>query len=82
MSGMVDANTVHPVIACPPYSDEYAGMDFVSTLRTPSGVCPLTQLNPEAAALAAANILAVRDSQLTGQGKEYQDEKKVKIEKE
>ena len=41
LSGVVDANTRHPVIACPPYSDRYAGMDLLSTVRMPGGVAPL-----------------------------------------
>lgn len=82
LSGMVDANTVHPVIACPPYNDEYAGMDLFSTLRTPTGVCPMTQLNPESAALAAAKILAFCDNELKKKVKEYQDEKKAQLEKD
>lgn len=66
LSGVVDANTRHPVIACPPYSDRYAGMDLLSTVRMPGGVAPLLVLEPEAAALAAAKILAIGDTALAG----------------
>jgi 5-(carboxyamino)imidazole ribonucleotide mutase len=59
LSGFVDANTRRPVIACPPYSDKFSGSDIFSTLRMPSGVCPLVVLDPESAALAALKILAV-----------------------
>jgi 5-(carboxyamino)imidazole ribonucleotide mutase len=59
LSGFVDANTSKPVIACPPYSDKFNGADIFSTLRMPSGVCPLVVLEPEAAALAAMKILAL-----------------------
>jgi 5-(carboxyamino)imidazole ribonucleotide mutase len=59
LSGFVDANTRRPVIACPPYSDKFTGSDIFSTLRMPSGVCPLVVLDPESAALAALKILAV-----------------------
>jgi 5-(carboxyamino)imidazole ribonucleotide mutase len=62
LSGVVDANTRHPVIACPPYSDRFGGMDILSTLRMPGGVAPMLVLEPEAAALAAAKILAMVDS--------------------
>ena len=64
LSGVVDANTHYPVIACPPYSDRYGGMDLLSTVRMPSGVAPLLVLEPEAAALAAAKILSIGDSGL------------------
>lgn len=66
LSGVVDANTRYPVIACPPYSDRYAGMDLLSTVRMPGGVAPLLVLEPEAAALAAAKILAIGDAALAG----------------
>lgn len=61
LSGVVDANTRHPVLACPPYSDRFGGMDILSTIRMPGGVAPLLVLDPEAAALAAAKIVAVAD---------------------
>jgi phosphoribosylaminoimidazole carboxylase PurE protein len=40
LSGMVDAQVAAPVIACPPYSDRFAGADVYSSLRAPSGVAP------------------------------------------
>ena len=61
LSGVVDANSRHPVIACPPYSDRFGGMDLLSSVRMPGGVAPLLVLEPEAAALAAAKILAIGD---------------------
>jgi 5-(carboxyamino)imidazole ribonucleotide mutase len=61
LSGVVDANSRHPVIACPPYGERFAGMDLLSTVRMPGGVAPLLVLEPEAAAIAAAKILAVAD---------------------
>ena len=59
LGGLLDANTSAPVINCPPYSDRYAGADVFSSLRMPSGVGCVTVLEPEAAALAAAKILAL-----------------------
>jgi phosphoribosylaminoimidazole carboxylase PurE protein len=59
LSGVVDANVAGPVIACPPYSDRYGGMDLLSSLRMPSGIAPLVVLETDAAALAAAKILAL-----------------------
>jgi 5-(carboxyamino)imidazole ribonucleotide mutase len=61
LSGVVDANSRHPVIACPPYGERFAGMDILSTVRMPGGVAPLLVLEPEGAALAAAKILAMGD---------------------
>jgi 5-(carboxyamino)imidazole ribonucleotide mutase len=61
LSGVVDANSRHPVIACPPYGERFAGMDLLSTVRMPGGVAPLLVLDPEAAALAAAKILGIGD---------------------
>jgi phosphoribosylaminoimidazole carboxylase PurE protein len=64
LSAVVDANTRYPVIACPPYSDRFAGMDLLSSLRLPSGIASPTILEPEGAALLAAKILALADAQL------------------
>src|SRR3989338_11039346 len=61
LGGFVDAETVHPVINCPPYSEKYKGLDVLSSLRMPSGVGCLTVITPEAAALAAAKILGYKD---------------------
>ena len=64
LSGVVDANSRHPVIACPPYGERFGGMDLLSSVRMPGGVAPLLVLEPEAAALAAAKILAIGDPAL------------------
>jgi 5-(carboxyamino)imidazole ribonucleotide mutase len=80
LSGFVDAHTVKPVIACPPYSDKFAGSDIFSSLRMPSGVCPMVVLEPEHAALASAKILAIKNKELEQRIKEYQEEKKREIE--
>jgi len=61
LSGVVDANTDNPVIACPPYSEKYKGLDVLSSLRMPSGVCPAVVLEPKNAALLAAKILSMTD---------------------
>lgn len=80
MSGVVDANTVNPVISCPPYSDRFGGADIYSSLRMPSGVCPLVILEPEAAALASAKILGVHDQQLKQKVHQYHQKVKQKVE--
>lgn len=59
LSGFVDAQVVSPVIACPPPSDAFGGMDLLSSVRMPRGVAPLLVLDPENAALAAAKVLAL-----------------------
>jgi 5-(carboxyamino)imidazole ribonucleotide mutase len=64
LSAVVDANTSYPVIACPPYSDRFGGMDILSSLRLPSGIASPTILEPEGAALLAAKMLALSDEQL------------------
>ncbi len=62
LSAVVDANTRYPVIACPPYSDRFGGMDILSSLRLPSGIASPTILEPEGAALLAAKMLAFADN--------------------
>lgn len=64
LSAVVDANTRFPVIACPPYSDRFGGMDVLSSLRLPSGIASPVILEPEGAALLAAKALALADTEL------------------
>ena len=72
LGGLIDAQTACPVINCPPYSEKYGGMDILSSLRMPSGVACVTVLEPKAAALAAAKILALTDQELTQRLRTYQ----------
>jgi 5-(carboxyamino)imidazole ribonucleotide mutase len=72
LAGLVDANVVEPVITCAPYSEKFAGADVLSSLRMPSGVAPAVVLEPEAAALLAAKILAMHDSALRERVRDYQ----------
>ena len=81
LSGFVDANTLKPVIACPPYSERFAGADIYSTLRVPSGIGSLTTIEPEGAAIAAAKIFALEDEELAKLVRQYQLEKKKEVEK-
>ena len=74
LSGVVDANTRHPVIACPPYGERFGGMDLLSSVRMPSGVAPLLVLEPEAAALAAVKILGSGDPALRQRIAAWRDE--------
>ncbi|MBI1882797.1 MAG: AIR carboxylase family protein [Chlamydiae bacterium] len=82
LSGVVDANTDRPVISCPPYADKFAGADLFSSIRMPSGVCPLFILEPEEAALAAVKILALCDTKLSGRVRTYQEEKRKILERD
>jgi len=81
LSAFVDANTAKPVIACPPYSDKFAGVDIYSSLRVPSGVGSVVTVEPEGAAIAAAKVLALEDKELAKRVSEYQSAKKREIEK-
>ncbi len=81
LSAFVDAHTVKPVIACPPYSEKFGGADIYSSLRVPSGIGSVVTIEPEGAAVAAAKILAVEDQELAKRVREYQLTKKREIEK-
>jgi len=80
LSGFTDAQTYCPVIACPPYSDKFAGNDIYSSLRMPSGVAPLTVLSPENAAIAAAKIIGLSDSDVQTKISIFQEKKRNEIE--
>jgi len=73
LGGLLDANTLAPVINCPPYSDRYAGVDVFSSLRMPSGVGCVTVVDPGAAALAAAKTLALGNPELRSGLKSYRN---------
>jgi len=80
LSGFTDAQTHCPVIACPPYSDKFAGADLYSSIRMPSGVAPLTILSAENAALAAAKILGLSNSTIQKRIIDFQDKKRKELE--
>ena len=82
LSGFTDAQTFCPVIACPPYSDKFGGADIYSSLRMPSGVAPLTILEPENAALGAAKIIGLSNKKVQEKIKEYQCGLREKLEKD
>lgn len=79
LGGFVDANTVYPVINCPPPADKYAGMDILSSLRMPTGVACMTVLECNQAALAAAKILANTDNNIRKKVTDYQKGTQKKI---
>ena len=79
LSGMVDAQVSAPVIACPPYSDKYAGGDLLSSLRTPSGVAPAMVLEPKNAALLAAKILGLSNADLCEKVRQAQEKQRQRL---
>ena len=62
LSGFVDGAVAEPVIACPPPSDAFGGLDILSSLRMPSAIAPAVVLDPANAALFAAKILGLADA--------------------
>jgi len=81
LSAFIDGNTTKPVIACPPYSEKFGGADILSSLRVPSGIGSVVTIEPEGAAIATAKILALEDTQLAANVKEYQEGKKKELDK-
>jgi 5-(carboxyamino)imidazole ribonucleotide mutase len=81
LSAFIDGNTTKPVIACPPYSDKFAGADIISSLRVPSGIGSVVTIEPEGAAIATAKILGLQDKELENNMKAYQDNKKKELDK-
>jgi 5-(carboxyamino)imidazole ribonucleotide mutase len=79
LSGLVDAQVSAPVIACPPYADEFAGSDLFSSLRTPSGVAPAVVLEPQNAALLAAKILGLAEPNLRRRVREVQKKQRQRL---
>jgi 5-(carboxyamino)imidazole ribonucleotide mutase len=79
LSGLVDAQVSAPVIACPPYSEKFAGGDLLSSLRMPSGVAPAVVLEPESAALLAAKMLGLVEPDLRARVQEAQEKQRQRL---
>ncbi len=79
LSGFVDAQVTAPVIACPPASDSFGGMDILSSLRMPRGVAPMVVLEPENAALAAAKIMAIASAPVAAAVQEQQATERARV---
>jgi 5-(carboxyamino)imidazole ribonucleotide mutase len=72
LSGVTAGSSVHPVIACPPFSDkDDMAVNINSTLQMPSEVPVLTVLDPVNCALAVVRILALSDETLRNKYKEH-----------
>jgi len=72
LSGFTDGAVSAPVIACPPPSESFGGVDIYSSLRMPSGIAPAVVLEPVNAALLAAKILGLVDESVHEQVKASQ----------
>lgn len=65
LSGVIAGSSVHPVIACPPFtSKEDYLINIHSTLQMPGDTPVLTVVDPKNAALAAVKILALANTTL------------------
>ncbi|XP_060607078.1 multifunctional protein ADE2-like [Ruditapes philippinarum] len=58
---VLSGNATWPVINCPPITADWGAEDIWSSLRLPSGLGCTTVTSPDAAALAAAQILGLHD---------------------
>jgi phosphoribosylaminoimidazole carboxylase PurE protein len=79
LSGFVDAQVTAPVIACPPESEAFGGLDILSSLRMPRGVAPLVVLEPENAALAAAKMLGMVSAGMRGAVAHAQERERLRV---
>lgn len=79
LSGFVDGAVKAPVIACPPPSDSFGGMDILSSLRMPSGIAPGVVLEPQNAALLAAKILGLTSETIRNAVANYQRTQAEKV---
>jgi 5-(carboxyamino)imidazole ribonucleotide mutase len=77
LSGVVAANSVHPVIACPPFKDKADYLTNIhSSIQMPSDTPAMTVVDPQNAAMAALRILALTDKKLRKQIAEHINEVK------
>ena len=80
LSGVVAANSVHPVIACPPFSSkEDMLINMHSTLQMPSDTPVLTVVDPQNAVMAALRILGDADPDLRARVDQHIKEVKAKF---
>jgi 5-(carboxyamino)imidazole ribonucleotide mutase len=81
LSAFIDGNTSKPVIAVPPYSEKFGGVDIYSSLRVPSGIGSVVTVEPEGAAIAVAKILSLNNESLLGNVVAYQNGKQSELER-
>lgn len=71
LSGVTAANSLRPVIACPPFKDkEDMIINLNSTLMMPSDTPVLTVLDPKNVAAACARIFGLADKGMKGKVEE------------
>lgn len=65
LSGVISGSAIHPVIACPPFSDK---ADYLANIHSsvlmPGDTPAMTVVDPKNAALAAVKILALSNPDL------------------
>lgn len=62
LSGVVSGSSIHPVIACPPFSDKADYLANIhSSVMMPGDTPAMTVVDPKNAALAAVKILALKN---------------------
>jgi 5-(carboxyamino)imidazole ribonucleotide mutase len=77
LSGVVAANSVHPVIACPPFKDRADYLTNIhSSVMMPSDTPAMVVVDPQNAAMAAIRILALTDKKLKKQIADHINEMK------
>lgn len=82
LSGVVAANSVHPVIACPPFKDkDDMAVNIQSTLQMPSDAPVMTVLDPSNVAAACARIAGLVNDEMQELVQERIDEVKESFEK-
>lgn len=65
LSGVTGANAIHPVVACPPFSDKADMMvNLNSTLQMPSDTPVITVLDPQNVAGVIARIFGIADAEM------------------
>ena len=79
LSGFTDGSVSAPVIACPPPSESFGGVDVYSSLRMPSGIASAVVLEPFNAALLAAKIFGVTNAEVRKQVRASQKRAAEKI---
>jgi len=80
LSGVVGGNSIHPVIACPPFKDKSDYLvNIHSTLQMPSDTPTLTVIDTKNAAISAIRILALNNIELKNKLRTYLQEIKNKF---
>lgn len=79
LSGTVAGFSKYPVIACPPDSARHGWTKIFSSTITPRGVSVLFAAEPENAALAAVEILALSDNSLQTKITRYRQRKREEV---